>query len=83
MGYSATQDAVNTPHKSDCKRAFKNYDETCPRCLELIAGAKARPGWSDQKRRFEAQSIAAIHAHFASEVHRSGKCGPVCTYGDW
>ena len=25
----------------------------------------------------------AIDDHFASEGHRSGKCGPVCTFGDW
>ena len=74
---------MNTKHNADCSRAFKNYDKNCPRCQELSAGAPARPGWSDNKRRFEAQSIIAIHAHFASEAHRSGACGPVCTFGDW
>lgn len=74
---------MQTKHNSDCSRAFKNYDRNCPRCQELIGGAKARPGWSDSKRRFEAQSVAAIHAHFASEAHLSGKFGPVCTFGDW
>jgi hypothetical protein len=22
-------------------------------------------------------------AHFASQTHRSGGCGPVCTFGEW
>lgn len=74
---------MNTKHKSDCSRAFKNYDLSCPRCQELASGSKPRAGWSDHKRRFESDSITAIHAHFASEAHRSGKCGPVCTFGDW
>ncbi len=74
---------MSTPHKSDCSRAFKNYDKTCARCIELASGAKPRAGWSDHKRHFEAQSLIHLREHFASEQHRSGGFGPVCTYGDW
>lgn len=55
----------------------------CPRCDELIAGA-APVVWScTRKKQREAEQIAAIRAHFASEKHRTGGCGPVCTFGDW
>jgi len=51
----------------------------CPRCDELLAGAKPVV-WrvsNDHER------VMDIRAHFSSEYHRSGKCGPVCTFGDW
>ena len=35
----------NTKHNNNCTRVFKNYDMTCPRCLELSQGATAREGW--------------------------------------
>ena len=38
--------AEKTRHAPDCRRAFRNLDATCPRCQELKAGAKPRPGWS-------------------------------------
>jgi len=51
----------------------------CPRCDELIAGAKP-VRWSCQdKRAMEAAQIAAIKAH---DCKRSG-CMPICTFGDW
>lgn len=74
---------MKTLHKLDCTRAFKNYDLTCARCIELANGSKARAGWSDHKRQFERDSIAATDAHFKSHAHLSGQCGPVCTFGDW
>jgi hypothetical protein len=55
----------------------------CARCDELLAGAPAVKGWGDRKRAMEAEQIRAIHAHFHGEYHRSGKCGPVCTFGEW
>lgn len=67
------------PHKADCKRVWKRYDMTCPRCQELAAGLNPRAGWSDHKRAFKAASIAAIRAH---DCKKRG-CGPVCTFGDW
>lgn len=51
----------------------------CPRCAELDAGAPAIQ-WAprqDLARRLE------IAEHFASHKHRSGGCGPVCTFGEW
>lgn len=55
----------------------------CPRCDELLAGA-APVVWNIRSRAQEdAQRVREIHAHFTGEYHRSGKCGPVCTFGDW
>ena len=54
-----------TLHSLDCKRVFRNYDAACPRCQELMKGEKPRAGWSDHKRRFEAQSARYMAAHFA------------------
>lgn len=36
-------------HKSACSRVFKNYDASCPRCQELIQGAKPRDAWFTPK----------------------------------
>ena len=79
---------MNTKHKNDCNRVFKNYDSTCPRCQELIAGSKPRDGWQKQyfsrKAQMDAQREAGIKAHFAPNgPHAQGLCGPVCTAFDW
>lgn len=50
----------------------------CPRCDELVNGAKPVK-W---KLSNDQQRLLDIRAHFNSDYHRSGKCGPVCTYGD-
>lgn len=60
----------------------------CPRCDELLAGAaprEAHPAIQAVKRRQadDEQRAADIREHFASDRHRSGGCGIVCTYGDW
>lgn len=55
----------------------------CPRCDELAAGAKPRTGWGRSRAQQDAARVIDIRAHFASEKHRTGGCGPVCTYGDW
>lgn len=68
-----------TLHKTDCKRVFSRYDESCPRCFELKIGAPARQGWGDFKRTMQAQSLAAIRAH---DCKKSG-CMAICTFGDW
>lgn len=51
----------------------------CPRCDELRAGA-APVKWKESAEDERCRSIAA---HFASDKHRRGLCGPVCTFGDW
>ena len=69
-------------HKADCRRAFKNYDKTCPRCQELSAGLSPRQGWyrpGQSPREVEARQIAEIRAHNC----KVSNCGPVCTFGDW
>lgn len=58
---------------------FGRREAGCPRCAELSAGAPTRRGWGDAKRRFEAQSLAAIRAHDC----RAAGCGVICTFGDW
>ena len=55
----------------------------CPRCDELLAGARPVQ-WAIHRRRAEdAKSVAEIRGHFASHKHLSGGCGVVCTFGDW
>ncbi|MFD1547053.1 hypothetical protein [Nonomuraea guangzhouensis] len=58
----------------------------CPRCDELHNGADARPGHQNAAHRGQAEDArraAEIDRHFASDGHRNGGCGPVCTFGDW
>jgi hypothetical protein len=55
----------------------------CPRCDELHDGLPARPGFTTRRQELELQSRRDLDAHLASAKHRSGGCGPVCTYGDW
>lgn len=54
----------------------------CPRCDEMIAGA-APVRWAHAKASQDAQRCREIDAHFTGHKHRSGGCGPVCTFGDW
>lgn len=60
----------------------------CPRCDELLAGAPPREAHpaiqaAVTRRTEDAQRTAEIRVHFASETHRSGACGTVCTFGEW
>ena len=66
--------------------SFGRLTAGCPRCDELAAGAPARQQvWRHRETRAQedARRSAEIHAHFASDRHRSGGCGPVCTFGEW
>ena len=62
--------------------AFGRKTPGCPRCDELTAGA-APVAWRNTSKQDDMQRCAGIHAHFAGERHRSGGCGPVCTFGEW
>lgn len=74
---------TKTQHNAGCQRVFKNYDPNCPRCQELMAGAKPRQGWQGnyyrRKKQQDEQRTKAIYSH---NCINSG-CGPVCTFGDW
>jgi hypothetical protein len=83
-----TETSSQTNHKPDCSRVFRNYDASCPRCLELISGSKPREGWQTKYFAFRAQQdeqrSRAIEAHFApGGPHDRRVCGPVCTAFDW
>jgi len=70
----------NTKHKPDCVMAFGRKDETCPRCQELLNGAKPRAGWSSKRRQEEADRLQAIRNHnFAACTANN----VVCTHFDW
>ena len=69
-----------TKHKADCRRVWRRYDLTCPRCLELSRGETPREGWNDKKRHDEERRIAAIHAH---DFTACAKKHIVCTCFDW
>jgi len=60
----------------------------CPRCDQLLAGAPpvVWAGMRSRKdrERDEQQDRLARRAHFApGGPHATGKCAPVCTFGDW
>lgn len=64
--------------------SFGRLTPGCPRCDELAAGAPARSWNVSRTRRTAGRDRAAdLAAHFSGEKHRSGGCGPVCTYGEW
>ena len=57
----------------------------CARCDELADGAEPRQRFDGRQTaaQRDAQACREIAAHFASDQHRSGGCGLVCTFGDW
>lgn len=58
----------------------------CLRCRELDAGATPReaPAWTSRYRENGGHpTTEELRDHFSSAHHRSGGCGPVCTFGDW
>ncbi len=60
--------------------AFGRKDPACARCRELLAGATPRSGWSDAKRRNDAQRSRAIASHdFAACAAKRMQC----TCFDW
>lgn len=77
MAWSKITSEVITKHSNDCKMAFGRKDPNCPRCQELISGAKSR-SWGNS-RQIEQLRILEIRNH---DCKRSG-CGPVCTFGEW
>lgn len=62
--------------------SFGRLTPGCPRCDELASGAAPRQ-WAPGKRDEDRRRCAEIAAHFASERHLGGGCGPVCTFGEW
>ena len=62
--------------------SFGRLTAGCPRCDELLEGA-APVRWRETRKQEDARRCAEIAAHFAGEQHRSGGCGPVCTFGEW
>ena len=56
----------------------------CPRCDELLAGAEPRAWVGTSRAAQDAQRLADLREHYASERHRNNQCGGlICTYGDW
>lgn len=62
--------------------AFGRKTVGCPRCDELLAGAKPVQ-WASSRQQRDRQQAAEVRAHFTSHKHLSGGCGPVCTFGEW
>jgi hypothetical protein len=74
------------PDKPGYPLPFGRRGENCARCDELAAGAAPRALPYDPTKTRKAddeQRSAEIRAHFQSERHLSGGCGPVCTFGEW
>jgi hypothetical protein len=51
----------------------------CPRCDELLAGARPKLWASTERANEERHLLAAIRAHNC----KASRCGPVCTAFDW
>lgn len=67
---------------------FGRLTTGCPRCDQLAAGDEPRTlAWVErrnQRIRDDEQRSADIRAHFrVGGPHDTGRCGPVCTFGDW
>lgn len=71
---------MKTQHKTECKRVFKHYDLSCPRCQELQAGQPARAGWNDFTRRQDAIRLEAIRTH---DYAACAAKNIVCTCFEW
>ena len=79
-----TKQAARTTKHTCGGPAFGRLTPGCPRCDELAAGAeRVRQPWRGSRQREDARRAAEIAEHFASQRHRSGGCGPVCTFGEW
>lgn len=65
-----------TKHSNNCRMAFGRKDPNCPRCQELLNGAKPLT-WNNQSQ--DSRRVEAIKAH---DCKKAG-CGSVCTFGDW
>jgi hypothetical protein len=75
--------ARSTTTKHTCGGpAFGKLTPGCPRCDELAGGAEP-VRWRLSGRQDDAQRCRDIEAHFTSQRHLSGGCGPVCTAFDW
>jgi hypothetical protein len=62
---------------------FGRKTSGCPRCDEMIAGAKPVVWNFTSRAQADAGRSIEIFAHFASHKHKTGGCGPVCTFGEW
>lgn len=60
--------------------AFGRKTTGCPRCDELLAGAKS-VRWASSRKEQDRQ-LAENRRRFPHSCRASG-CGPVCTFGDW
>ena len=63
--------------------SFGRLTAGCPRCDELLAGAKPVQWAGSQARQDDVRRSREIRAHFDGQRHLSGACGTVCTFGDW
>jgi hypothetical protein len=60
---------------------FGRKEPGCVRCGQLMAGAPARQGWG--RRSYSVTDpVREVRDHFDGQRHKSGGCGPVCTFGD-
>lgn len=73
-------------HSYDCKMAFGRKDPRCPRCIEMLNGAKPREGW--QARYYQTKLFSENQEQRFYELHKktckicTGQIKGVCTYGD-
>lgn len=70
---------MKTKHNQNCKRAFKNYDKSCLRCIELSNGATPREGWNDCKKKQD----NLIETYRKNHSCIESNCMYVCTWGQY
>lgn len=57
---------------------FGKLTAGCPRCDELLAGARPR-SWGPSRKQLDQRFAADVRAHNC----QTRGCGPVCTFGEW
>lgn len=79
--YSKGGDKIMTDkiiHNTNCKRVFKRYDPTCPRCKELINGAIPRKAWFTPRENIRESFTPCNHGSY--NINPGGYCN-ICGSG--
>lgn len=63
--------------------AWGRKDKSCPRCQELLNGAKPRAGW--QRDYYATKRLAdTMRKHMLAKHNcKTHGCAPICVFGDW
>lgn len=65
-------------HSDNCKMAWGRKDPQCPRCQDLLNGARPIV-WNSSKKDRDLAFSRSLKSHNCTVSN----CGPICTFGDW